>query len=121
MIDEERNPVIFSVNEAHQRFTVEQVIDDLQFQVMELHSSTQYCDVRKLETCIHVALHDQPGRLWLGRGCGAFLDKLSDVKTQIDSGSISSLFLIYAPKHKLVEHKVRVRANMPDLRAFLNH
>ncbi len=121
MIDEDRNPVIFPLNEAHQRFGVEQLIDDLQFQVEELHSSTQYCDVRKLETCIHAALHGHPGRLWFGRGCGKYLDKLIDVKSQIDSGSASSLFLIYAPKHKLVEHKVRVRANMPDLRAFLNH
>ncbi len=95
------------------------MIDDLQFQVVELHSSTQYCDVRKLETCIHAALHDHLGRLWLNRGCGSFWDKLIDVKSKIDSGSVSSLFLIYAPKHKLVEHKVRVRANMPGLMAFL--
>ena len=45
MIDEARNPAIFPVNEECQRFTVDQVFDDLQFQVVELHNSPQYCDV----------------------------------------------------------------------------
>ena len=65
-----------------------------------------------LETCIHTLMHHMPGRL--------YLSKLEDVQHQIDSGTISSLFLTFAPKEHLIGRKVRVRDNMPELQTFLN-
>ncbi len=47
---------------------VEQVLDALHFEVVHLYSSNQYCNVRRLETLIHRALHHLPVRLWFGRG-----------------------------------------------------
>ena len=99
---------------------VTQVLDDLHFEVVNLYSSNQYCNIRMLETCVHRVLHDQPGRLWFGRGLGRFNNKICDVQRQIDQGSVSSLFLTFAPKKHLVEKEVRVRGNMPALRTFLN-
>ena len=99
---------------------VTQVLDDLHFEVVHLYSSNQYCNIRMLETCVHRVLHDQPGRLWFGRGLGRFNNKICDVQRQIDQGSVSSLFLTFAPKKHLVEKEVRVRGNMPALRTFLN-
>ena len=76
--------------------------------------------VRMLETCIHTLMHHMPGRLWFHRGAGPYLSKLEDVQRQIDRGTISSLFLTFAPKEHLIGHKVRVRDNMPELQTFLN-
>jgi hypothetical protein len=74
-----------------------------------------------LETLIHCALHDQPGRLWFGRGIGKYCNKICDVQRQIDQGTVSSLFLTFAPKKYLVQKAVRARGNMPTLRTFLNN
>ena len=118
VLDTKRNPVVFPKDSD--RCTVDQVIHDLQFQAMHLTQRSQYMEVRMLETCIHTLMHDMPGRLWFHRGAGPYLSKLEDVQRQIKRGTISSLFLAFAPKEHLSGHKVRVRDNMPELQAFLN-
>ncbi len=118
VLDTKRNPVVFPKDSD--RCTVDQVIHDLQFQAMHLTQRSQYMEVRMLETCIHTLMHDMPGLLWFHRGAGPYLSKLEDVQRQIKRGTISSLFLAFAPKEHLSGHKVRVRDNMPELQAFLN-
>ena len=118
MLDKDRRPVVFPKDAD--RCSVDQVLCDYGFQVMHLTHRVQYMEVRMLETCIHVAMHHLPGRLWLYRGAGPYLSKLQDVQRQLHRGTISSLFLAFAPKARLSGHAVRVRDNMPALQAFLN-
>jgi|LauGreDrversion4_2_1035121.scaffolds.fasta_scaffold296530_2 hypothetical protein len=117
MLDPQRNPVLFPKDAD--ACSIGQVLEDFEFQVINLTQRSQYCEIRMLETCIQSALHDLPGRLWLNRGPGTYLSKVDDVKRQIDRASTSSLFLTFAPRQRLIEHEVRVRENMPALRAFL--
>ena len=88
LLDEKRCPVVFPTDSP--RFSEDQVLYDLRFQLMHLTQRSQYMEVRMLETCIHTLMHHMPGRL--------YLSKLEDVQHQIDSGTISSLFLTFAPK-----------------------
>ncbi len=44
------------------------MLEDFEFQVLNLTQRSQYCEIRILETCIQCELHDLPGRLWLNRG-----------------------------------------------------
>ena len=60
-----------------------------------------------------------PGRLWFNRGSGTDLSKLDDVQGPLERAATSSLFLTFGPRQRLIEHEVRVRENMPALRASL--
>jgi hypothetical protein len=117
VLDSQRNPVLFPKDAD--ACSIDQVLEDFEFQVINLTQRSQYCEIRMLETCIQCALHEMPGRLWLNLGSGTYLSKVEDVKRQIQRASTSSLFLTFAPRQRLIEHKVRVRENMPALRAFL--
>lgn len=73
MLDPDRNPVIFS-DVTLNRFTVDEIFDTFQFQVVEMYSS-----IKMFETSIHRALQDQPGRLWLAPRLGKYCNKPSQV------------------------------------------
>jgi hypothetical protein len=81
----------------------------------------QYCSVRMCETTVHTILQPQIGRLWLTPGLGNYCNTIPEVKRQIAECTCTHLFLAYAPKQKLLEFGVRVRANMPQLNTFLSN
>ena len=78
VMDSQRNPVLFPKDAD--ACSIDQVLENFGFQVINLTQRSQYCEIRMLETCIQSALHDLPGRLWLNRGPGTYLSKVDDVK-----------------------------------------
>ena len=60
LLDEKRCPVVFPTDSP--RFSEDQVLYDLRFQLMHLTQRSQYMEVRMLETCIHTLMHHMPGR-----------------------------------------------------------
>ena len=58
VMDSQRNPVLFPKDAD--ACSIDQVLEDFGFQVINLTQRSQYCEIRMLETCIQCALHKMP-------------------------------------------------------------
>jgi len=67
------------------------------FRMEAIWRSMLYCNVRSVETGLHVALTASPNRLWRCNGTGSYRNRPEQIKTQLDEQWVCCVFVAYAP------------------------
>ncbi len=72
-------------------------LEALGFTIEVLYHNVLYCNIRSVETGLHVALKDSPNRLWRCAGSGSYRNRPEQIQQQIDQAWLGSVFIVYAP------------------------
>jgi hypothetical protein len=72
-------------------------LEKLGFTIQVLYQNVLYCNLRQVETALHVALKDCPNRLWRYAGAGGYRNRPEQIREQLDQAWLGSVFVAYAP------------------------
>jgi hypothetical protein len=72
-------------------------LEALGFNIQVLYQNVLYCNLRQVETALHVALKDCPNRLWRYTGCGGYRNRPEQIEEQLEQACLGSVFVAYAP------------------------
>ncbi len=88
-----------------------QQLEALGFTIQVLYQNVLYCNLRQVETALHVALKDCPNRLWRLTGAGGYKNRPEQIKEQLDQAWLGSVFVAYAPLS--LKHNFKFAPDLP--------
>ncbi len=80
-----------------QRIGCREQLEVLGFTIKVLYHNVLYCNLRQVETALHVALKDCPNRLWRCAGTGSYRNRPEQIREQLEQAWLGSVFVAYAP------------------------
>ena len=72
-------------------------LEALGFTIEVLYHNVLCCNIRSVETGLHVALKDSPNRLWRCTGSGSYRNRPEQIQEQIAEAWLGCVFIVYAP------------------------
>jgi hypothetical protein len=72
-------------------------LEALGFTIQVLYHNVLYCNLRQVETALHVALKDCPNRLWRRAGSGSYSNRPEQIREQLEQAWLGCVFVVYAP------------------------
>ena len=86
-------------------------LEALGFTIQVLYQNVLYCNIRQVETALHVAFKDCPNRLWRYTGSGSYKNRPEQIQEQLDQAWLGSVFIAYAPLS--LKHNFAFASNLP--------
>ncbi len=86
-------------------------LEVLGFTIRVLYQNVLYCNLRQVETDIHVALKDCPNRLRRYTGTGSYRNRPEQIEEQLAQAWLGSVFVAYAPLSN--KHNCKFAPSLP--------